>query len=168
MYEAERADFLRQYNAISRQLYHIALLVTGKPDLAVHAVENAALECYRSLEKRPFSDLIYEYLWKACESCAPEWGYNYRRNLCEMYGIDIDSYETHCPELIDALSKREPEERLVLALMIFAKRSPEQIAPLFETRPAHVERALKKICKSIHFNELSEGAPKFAELNLVH
>lgn len=168
MYEAEKADFIRQYSEISHQLYHIALLVTGKPDLAVHAVENAAIECYRSVEKVPFSDLIYEYLWKACECCAPAWGYEYRRNICDMLGINVDSYETHCPELIDALSKREQEERLVLALMILAQRTPEQIAPLFETRAAHVERAVKKICKSIHFNELSEGAPKFAELNLTH
>lgn len=152
MYETERESFLKRYAAVSDQLYRIAVLVTGKPDLSVHIVENAALECYRSPDRTPFEEKIYQYLWKACECCDPLWGYHYRKNLCTLHGINADA---GCPALIDALSKREKEERMVLAMTILAGHTPSQIAPLFEAKAPDVERALKKICKNIHYNTLS-------------
>jgi hypothetical protein len=153
MYETEKNAFLQRYEAVSDQLYRIAVLVTGKPDLAVPIVQNAVVECYRSTSREPFESKIYRFLWNACECCDPLWGYHYRKNICALNEIDVD--QGGCPALIDALSKREKEERMVLAMMILANRTPEQIAPLFEVKTPAVERALKKICKGIHFNVAS-------------
>ena len=152
MYESEKTAFLQKYTAVSDQLYRIAVLVTGKPDLAVHVVENAAVECYRSTDRTPFDEKIYFHLWMACECCEPLWGYHYRKNLCELHGVNVDA---GCPALIDALSKREKEERMVLAMTILVGHTPAQIAPLFSASAPEVERAIKKICKGMHFNVLS-------------
>ena len=152
MYEKEKAACMEQYAPIAAQLYRIAVLVTGKPELAVHAVENAVVECYASPDRKPFSEKIYTFLWNACDSVDPLWGYHYRKNLCALQGINVDA---GCPAFIDNLSKREKEERMVLALMTIAKRTPAQIAPLFSASEKEVHRALKKIMKQMHYNKIS-------------
>jgi len=153
MYEKEKAACMEQYAPMASQLYQIAVLVTGKPDLAVHAVENAVVECYASPDRIPFEEKIYRFLWAACDSVDPLWGYHYRKNLCALQGIDPDIGS--CPAFIDSMSKREKEERMVLALLTIAKRTPAQIGPLFSASEREVNRALKKICKQMHFNVLS-------------
>jgi hypothetical protein len=152
MYENEQIEFLRQYGQVAETLYKIAVLVTGKPDLSVHVVENAVAECYAAPEKEPFDDKIYRYLWEACKCVDVEWGYSYRKALCALRGLNVDA---GCPVLIDAMSKREKEERMVLALIVLGNRTSEQIAPLFDASKAEVERAVKKICKLMYFNKLS-------------
>jgi len=152
MYEQEKAAYIEQYRALAPQLYQIAVLVTGRPDLCVHAVENAVIECFRSPDRAPFSDKIYRFLWQACDSLEPLWGYHYRKNLCAMQGIDVDA---GCPAFLDAMSKREKEERMALALLTIAGRTPAQVGPIFEASEHEVKRSIKKICKQMHYNVLS-------------
>ena len=153
MYEQEKTAYIEQYRALGPQLYRIAVLVTGRPELGVHAVENAVIECYRSPDRAPFPDKIYRFLWQACDSVEPLWGYHYRKSLCAMQGIDVDA--DNCPAFIDAMSKREKEERMVMALLIIAGRTPAQVGPIFDASEREVKRAIKKICKQMHENVLS-------------
>ena len=155
--------FMELYETVYRDLYRLAYYYLGNAEEAEDAVQDTALAAWEHFGKlkreESFRAWIFRILVNTCRKAMR------KKSRREYLADEREQRAEGMPdpnlaerlELMELLSKRDEEERMIVTLSVFGGYKGEEIAEILERRHSTVRsryrRALKKLERELRGKE---------------